>query len=447
MMIRANAELALLGGRKTIDCELRDLFAWPIVTAEDEQAVLEVLRAGSMSGTEITKQFEREFAAWLGVKHALGCCNGTASLLAAMWACGVGAGDEIICPSMTYWASCAQALTLGATVNFADLDPDTLCIDPQDIEHRIGPRTRAIVVVHYAGHPCDMEPILEIARRHKVWVIEDVSHAQGSLYQGRLCGTLGDVAGLSLMAGKSFAIGEAGMLVTNNRKLYERAVAFGHYERTGVATRFNAADNQISDLRLAEFAGLPLGATKHRMNQTCAAMGRVQLRHYPARIKEIQDALNRFWDLLAGVPGLKPHRPASGSGSTMGGWYNARGLYRAEELGGLSCARFCEAVRAEGVGACHPGANRPLHPHPFFHRADLFHQGRPTALAFGQRDVRQGWGTLPRTERIEEIACGIPWFKHDRPEIIAQYARAYRKVAEQAEHLVQLPAADKVNAA
>jgi perosamine synthetase len=426
---------ALLGGAPTLaEEDVAALCAWPLVTEEDEAAVLEVLRAGAMSGTEITKKFEAEFAAWTGAAHALAYPNGTESLRAAMWACGIRAGDELICPSVTYWASCTQALSLGASVHFADIDPGTLCIDPDDIEHRIGSNTRAIMVVHYAGHPADMDRILPIARRHGVKVIEDVSHAQGSLYKGRMCGTLGDVAGMSLMTGKSFPVGEGGMLLTDDRAIYEHAVAYGHYERTGAPSNYNAVDQQITLEELKTYAGIPLGGFKHRMNQTCSAMGRVQLRHYPERIGEIQAAMHRFWDRLAGLPGLKPHRPARDSGSTMGGWYFARGLYRAEELGGLSCARFCEAVRAEGV-PCGPGANAPLHIHPVFHTADLFGQGRPTVLAFGQRDVRQGPGTLPVSEGIRETALGVPWFKHDRPEIIDRCADACRKVVENADAL------------
>ncbi len=427
--------LALLGGSRTIETEDDALFHWPIVTDEDEQAVIGVLRAGAMSRTEITRAFEKEYAAWVGVKHALGYCNGTSALLGAFWACGVGAGDEVICPAMTYWASCTAVLGLGATVNFADIDPETLCIDPDDIEHRIGPRTKAIIVVHYAGHPCDMDRILPVARRHGVRVIEDVSHAHGSLYKGRPCGSLGDITGMSMMAGKSFAIGEAGMLLTDDMALYERAVAYGHYELTGGPSRF-AKDEAVVHGDLLRFKGLPLGGHKHRMNQTCSAMGRVQLKHYPERIAGIQNAMNRFWDLLEGVPGIRAHRPPRESGSTMGGWYYPRGLYRAEELGGLPCARFCEAVRAEGVACCYPGANFPLHTHPVFHEADIFHQGQPTAIAFAQRDVRQGPGTLPVAERIAELAFGVPWFKHDRLAEIEHYAAAYRKVAEQAELLV-----------
>jgi len=429
-------KLAIAGGPKAITREAGDIFHWPIVTKADENAVLDVLRHGTMSGTDITKRFEREFADWMGMKFALGYCNGTESLRAAMWACGLGAGDELICPSMTYWASCTAALGLGAAVNFAEILPDTLCIDPQDIAHRIGPRTKAIMVVHYCGYPCDMDPIMKLARKHKLKVIEDVSHAHGGLYKGKKVGTFGDIAAMSMMAGKSFAIGEAGMMVTNNRDLYERCVAYGHYERTGLPSNYNAVDRSIFNPALNHFAGLPLGGFKHRMNQTCSAMGRVQLQHYDRRITEIQSAMNRFWDLLDGVPGLRAHRTPPGGRSTMGGWYAARGLYRAGELGGLPCARFCEAVRAEGAAMCNPGANNPLHLHPVYHDADIFNQGQPTMIAFGQRDVRQGPGSLPVAESIHAISYSIPWFKHDRPAIIKAYAQAYRKVAEHADQLL-----------
>jgi len=430
-------KLALLGGPKAVTKDAGDMFKWPIVTKEDETAVLDVLRRGAMSGTDITKQFEKEYAEWMGMKFALAYCNGTEALRAAMWACGVGAGDELICPSITYWASCTAALSLGAAVNFADIDPVTLCIDPKDIEHRIGKRTKAIVVVHYMGYPCDMDRIMKIARKHGVKVIEDVSHAHGGLYKGRKVGTFGDIGAMSMMSGKSFAIGEAGMMVTNTRDLLERCIAYGHYERTGAPSNFNPLDKSVQNPELNKYAGVPLGGFKHRMNQTCSAMGRVQLKHYDKRMKEIQDAMNRFWDLLEGVPGIRAHRPPKGSRSTMGGWYAAHGLYRGEELGGLTCARFAEAVRAEGVPGCYNGANAALHLHRVFHDADIFNMGKPTMISFGQRDVRQGKGTLPVSERIADIGYSIPWFKHDRPAIIKEYAAAYRKVAEHADQLLK----------
>jgi perosamine synthetase len=405
-----------------------DLFTWPIITDEDEAVVLRVLRSGKMSGIDVTQQFEAEIAAWHGTRFALGHNNGTAALHAAMWACGVQRGDEIIGPSVIYWASVLPAFNLGATVNFADIDPVSLCIDPNDIERRIGPRTKAIVAVHYFGHPCDMDPILAIARRHNIKVIEDVSHAHGSRYKGKLCGTLGDAAAMSLMSGKSLAAGEAGMLLTSDATIYERAIAFGHYERTGGTTRFTKQSAQLSSADLRPFAGVPMGGFKYRMHQLSAALGRVQLKHYSARIIEIQKSMNQFWNLLDNVPGIRPHRCDYARGDTMGGWYAPHGLYVPEELGGLTVTDFCREVTAAGAD-CMPGANKPLHLHPLFHDADIYGDGRPTALAHAYRDVRQNAGSLPHSEALQQRCFSIPWFKHHRPEIIATYATAFKTVA------------------
>jgi perosamine synthetase len=416
--------LAINGGPKAAQSEVGDLFAWPIITEEDEQAALAVLRAGTMSDTDVTMAFEQEFADWHDVRFALAHNTGTAALHAAMFACGVGVGDEVIAPSLTFWASALPALSLGATVVFAEVDPNTLCLDSRDVEHRLTPRTKAIVPVHYFGHPCDMDPLMEIARRHGIKVIEDVSHAHGGLYRGRLLGTIGDVGAMSLMSGKALPIGEGGMLITDDPTIYERAVAFGHYERTASLT--------LPDLK--RFAGLPLGGHKYRMHQISSAVGRVQLRHYQARMEEIQRAMNFFWDRLEGVPGLRAHRPPADSGSTMGGWYAAHGLYLPEELGGLSIRRFCQAVRAEGVSTS-PGANLLLHLHPMLNEADVYRHGRPTRLANADRDVRQPLGSLPVSESIPERVFSIPWFKHFRPQLIEEHAAAFRKVAEQADAL------------
>ncbi|MDD2707280.1 MAG: DegT/DnrJ/EryC1/StrS family aminotransferase [Verrucomicrobiae bacterium] len=422
-----NKKPALLGGPKAIKTEPEKLFKWPIITREDEAAALDVLRRGAMSGTEVTKEFEKKFASWQGTQFALGFNNGTAALHAAMFGCKLGVGDEIICPSITYWASALQCMSLGATVVFADLDPQTLCIDPNDIERHIGKKTKAIMVVHYLGHPADMDPIMKIARKHKLKVIEDVSHAQGSLYKGRMVGTFGDVAAMSLMAGKSFAIGEAGILATNNREIYERAIAFGHYERFG---------GEIKTPSLQPFTGLPMGGYKYRMHQLSSAVGLVQLKYYDQRCKEIRKAMDYFWDLLDGVPGLRPHRPTHPR-SNMGGYYAPHGLYVPEELGGLSVTRFCESVRAEGFAGCFPGCNLPLHLHPLLNKADVYGHGKPTRIAHACRDVRQAPGSLPLSEKIGQRTYSIPWFKHYVPKVIKQYAEAFRKTAEQAELLLK----------
>lgn len=421
------SELAFYGGPKAVQSDPGDMFKWPIITKEDEEAVLEVLRRGGMSSTDVTKQFEKEFAEWQGTEYALGFSSGTAALHGAMFGCKIGVGDEIICPSVTYWASALQCYSLGATVVFAEIDPDTLCIDPDDIERRISDHTKAIMVVHYMGHPADMDPIMEIAQRHGIKVIEDVSHTQGGLYKGRKLGTIGDVGGMSLMSGKSLAIGEAGMLVTNDREIYERAIAFGHYGRFG-------ADVQTESLR--PFWGLPMGGYKYRMHQLSSAVGRVQLKYYDQRCEEIRKAMNYFWDLLDGVPGLRAHRVSEETGSNMAGWYAAHGLYRPEELGGLSITRFAEAVRAEGSD-CNPGVNKPLHLHPLFNTCDIYGHGKPTRIAHSDRDLRQPRGSLPVSEKIATLTYSIPWFKHYRRDIIEEHAEAFRKAAENYEALLE----------
>jgi len=426
-MMAMGSELALLGGPKAVQSDPGDIFKWPIVTKEIEEAVLEVLRAGKMSGIDVTEQFEKEFAEWLGVKYALGHNTGTAALHGAMFGVGIGHGDELICPSITYWASCLQVFSLGGTVVFADIDPETLCIDPKDIERRITPRTKAIMVVHYCAMPADMDAIMKIAEEHELKVIEDVSHAHGALYKGRMVGTFGDAAGFSLMSGKSMPCGEGGIMTTNDRMVYERAIAFGHYVRHDKLT--------FEDLKAG--AGLPWGGYKYRMHQLTSAMCRVQLKYYPKLMEEIDKAMNYFWDLLEGVPGIRAHRPPKGSGTTKGGWYAPKGLYRPEELGGLSIQRFCEAVRAEGA-PCTPGCNRALHLHPVFNTIDVYRQGKPTRIANSPPgvDVRQPPGSLPVSEGIQERVFSVPWFKHYRKEIIEEYAEAFRKVAENYEDLL-----------
>ena len=417
------SKLAILGGPKAVTSPPGDIFKWPIITQEDEDAMLEVLRRGAMSGTDVSLQFEKEFAEWHGSTYALAHSSGTAALHAAMFGCGLGAGDELISQSATYWATFLPAMNLGATVVFADILEDNLTLDPADVERKITDRTKAIMAVHHSGFVADMDALMDIASRHGIKVIEDVSHAHGSLYKGRLAGTLGHVSAMSCMAGKSFAIGEGGMLLTDDKGIFERAIAFGHYERTG----------SIEDPALKQFAGLPLGGFKYRMHQLSSAVGRVQLRHYPERMKEIQRAMNAFWDMIEGAPGLRSGRPPKEENSTMGGWYGARGIYVPEELDGLSIDRFVEAVRAEGASISARG--RKLHLHPVMNDADVYGHGTPTRLAHTEGDVRQPEGSLPVTERMADRRFTTPWFKHYRPEIIREYADAFRKVVTQASQL------------
>ena len=416
-------QLALLGGEALIKDKAPDtLFKWPILTDEDRVAAMDIIENNRFSGIDITLKFQEEFAAWQGRKYALAFTNGTMSLSAAMFAVGLSAGDEIICPTKTYWASVSQAQCFGATVVFCNIN-EMLSLDPDDLERCITPKTKAIVVVHYVGYPCDMDRIMEIANRHGIAVIEDCSHAHGSLYKGRKVGTFGKVAAMSMMSGKSFAAGEMGMLVTDDVEAYERAIAYGHYER-------NNADYITETDYLKDFFHIPLGGVKGRVNQLCSALGRGQLRYYDERTKEIRRAMNYFFDLLEDIPAFKPVRVDESTGSTMGGFYYPLCTYKPELLGGLSAKRFAEAVRAEFGGAfnCWEGGNYCLHTHSYFKSYDLFGLGKPTRIAFNDRDIGEDDKLLAPSE---EISCfSVPWFKHFDKEWIEKYAEVFRKVAE-----------------
>ena len=413
--------LKILGGPAEVQGDIpKELFAWPYVNEEIENAVLDVVRKNKMSGTDITEEFEKSFAAWQQRKLGVAYANGTLALQAAMFAVGLGAGDELICPTKTYWASCLSASQLGASVVFANVRRDDLCLDPEDLERCIGPRTKAVMVVHYCGHPADMDPIMEIARKHGLKVIEDVSHAQGGRYKGRMLGTFGDVAAMSLMSLKSFSCGELGMLVTDKREYYERAMAYSHYERNNEKYVYETKE-------LLPYHNLPLGGMKGRVNQIATAIGLIRLRDYDERIAEIRKAMNYFLDLMEGTPGFRPIRVDESTGSTMAGWYCPQALYAAEELGGLPIGRYAEAVSAEIGIHLTTGANFPLHTHPYFHDIDLYHAGKPTRILFAERDVRELDKKLTASENIPCIS--IPWFVKYLPGEVEKYANGFKKVS------------------
>jgi dTDP-4-amino-4,6-dideoxygalactose transaminase len=412
-------ELALLGGEKavkTVDDEIFQKIP-PHVMGEMEEAVLSVLREWKMSKLDLTREFERKYADWHGMKYGLGFNNGTAALLASMYGVGVGAGDEIICPSITFWASCLQVYSLGGTVVFADIQPDTLCIDPDDIEEKISNKTKAIVVVHYAGMPADMDKIMEIAKKRNIKVIEDASQAHGALYKGKMVGTFGDVSAFSLMSAKSFATGEAGILLTNDREIYERAIAFSHYLR----------HDELTIDYLKKGAGLPWGGYKGRVHQMSMAVGLVLLKYYEDLINEVDKAMNFFWDSLDGLPGIRAHRPEKGSNTTKGGWYFPLGIYRSEELEGLSVTRFCEALRAEGIPST-PGCNAALHEHPIFNEIDVYGDGKPTRIVKTDKELSDLQYDLPVSEGIQKTIFKVPLFYKYKPDIISEYVRGISKV-------------------
>jgi dTDP-4-amino-4,6-dideoxygalactose transaminase len=270
---------------------------------------------------------------------------------------------------------------------------------------------------------------MAIAKKHNLKVFEDGSHAHNSLYKGRQVDTFGDAAGFSLMTGKSFAIGEGGMLTTNSQEIYEKAILFGQYEKHG----------KIELPEIKKYAGLPSGGVKGRMHQLSSAFGRVQLKCYKQQFAEIDKAMTYFCDLIDQIPGIKAHRPAKNSGSTKGGWYYPLAHYNPEVLGGLSVGRFAEAVRAEGA-TCNAGCNKPLHTHTLFNDMDVYHHGRPTRytnLPQTEQNNPIYIRHLAVSESINNKVISIPWFKKYEPKIIEEYANAYKKVANNYQQLLK----------
>jgi perosamine synthetase len=217
------------------------------------------------------------------------------------------------------------------------------------------------------------------------------------------------------------------MLTTNDRQVYEKAILFAHYER----------QNKIELPEIKKYVGIPCGGYKGRMHQLTSAFGLTQLKYYKQQFAEIDKAMSYFCDLIDELPGIKAHRPSKGSGYTKGGWYFPLAHYDPTRLGGLSNARFADAVRAEGAG-CGAGCNKPLHTHPAFNDMDIYGHGKATRLANLPPAVtlKRLQKPLPVTERINDSIISLPWFKHFDHEAIRQVAKAYKKVVENYEDLL-----------
>ncbi|MGH3431045.1 MAG: DegT/DnrJ/EryC1/StrS family aminotransferase [Mycobacteriales bacterium] len=196
----------------------------PSIGRREAALVLSALRSGWVSSLgPYVEAFERSFAEYCGAEHALALSSGTAGLHLALAALNIGPGDEVIIPDLTFVATANAVAYTGARPVLADIDNDSLCIDPSSIEVLISQRTKAIIPVHLFGHPADMDPIRDLAAAHGIKVIEDAAEAHGAEYKGRRTGILGDCAVFSFYGNKVITTGEGGMLVTNDRRLYERA--------------------------------------------------------------------------------------------------------------------------------------------------------------------------------------------------------------------------------
>ncbi|WP_455381116.1 DegT/DnrJ/EryC1/StrS family aminotransferase, partial [Salinispira pacifica] len=190
---------------------------------EEEQALLSVFHAGAPTSGNACIEFEEQFAAYCGTKHARAVSNGTAALFLPLVALGIGPGDRVLTTPLTWIATAAVGATLGAEVDFVDIDPDTYNMDPRELEKKITPNTKAVLPVHLYGQICDMDPIMDLSRRHGFAVIEDACHAVGAEYRGKKAGSIGTFGAFSFHEQKNMStLGEGGMIVTDDDDLYER---------------------------------------------------------------------------------------------------------------------------------------------------------------------------------------------------------------------------------
>lgn len=262
---------AILGGEPAVTLDQSSANKWPIITNDDQQAVLEVLSSGNLSLHPIVGELEEDYKKRTGRAHALTHNNGTSAILAGLHAIGIQPYDEVIVPSATWWSSVMPILHCGGVPVFAELEPDCLGLDPEDIERKITLKTKAIVVVHLFGMPSKMDEIVEVAKKHNLKILEDASHAHGAMYKGKPIGSLGDVSVFSMQGNKLCPSGEGGILLCDEQETWESAVRLGHYER-------------LLDLESENryFAATGFGF-KFRMAPMAAALAHSQLKHLEER--------------------------------------------------------------------------------------------------------------------------------------------------------------------
>lgn len=245
----------------------------------EERAVLEVLRSKWISTGPKTQEFEEKFSQMLGAKHAVALANCTVALHLAMILVGVEEGDEVICPSLTFVATANAIRYVKATPVFADITSvENPTIDPNDIERKITPRTKAIVVMHYGGFACDMDRIMALAQKHNLKVVEDACHGPLSEYKGKKLGTIGDVGCFSFFSNKNISTGEGGMLVTNNFSLFERTKLLRSHGMTTMSYQRAKGHSTSYDV-------IELGYN-YRMDDIRAAIGLEQLKKIDGDLKK-----------------------------------------------------------------------------------------------------------------------------------------------------------------
>jgi len=349
--------LAILGGSPSRDTKINPWPKWPVWDEKEEKALLEVLNSGvwSYNGPKET-EFNKDFAEYTGAKYAIAVANGTLTLQMALEACGVGIGDEVILPGLTWQATAATILDVNATPVLVDVCEDTCCIDPNEVEKAITPRTKAIIPVHLYGCFADMDEVMRIAKKHNLWVIEDCAHKHGGEWNGKKAGTIGDIGSFSYQLSKHLTTGEGGSVTTNNFVLYEKLDALRNCGRRpepvtemttdkGEGVYFDAGNFfQSGNFRITEFQSAILIEGLKRLPEQNA----------------VRDANAIYLNsLITSIPGVLPMK--RDARETKEAYFNFAFRYNQSEFKGLPVAKFRAALTAElgiEVGASYIPLNK-----------------------------------------------------------------------------------------
>ena len=355
-------------------------------------------------------QFEKAYAAHIGVKHAIGVTSGTTALYTAMAALEIGPGDEVILPAWTWYADYDAIVLCGALPVFVEID-DSFAMDPTLLEAKITPRTKAIVPSHLQGGVADMDAILAIARKHKIRVLEDCAQCCGGRYKGKFVGSIGDMGINSFQLSKTITAGEGGAVTTNDPKLFERAIRF----------------HDVSSLRppyREEFkGGLLAGFTScnFRMNEFTGAVLKAQVQKLDTICKALRANSRRVREGIADLPGIKLRKSADVDGDLGCLVFIDWGTRQRRD-------QFLKAIRAEGIRASGPGGSVILPAADRIANKATIHPDWPTFNTPQGKAIRYGAESCPRTidiiGRFGGVAMGPRYEDSDLKDII----RAIRKV-------------------
>ncbi len=423
-------KLAILGGSPERDTKTRPWPKWPVWGKEEEQSLLEVLHSGvwSYNGPKETL-FNTLFAEFTGVDHSICVVNGTITLQLALEALGIGVGDEVLVPGLTWQATAATVIDVNATPILVDVCEDTWCIDPKEIEKAITPRTKAIVPVHLYGAFCDMDAIMDIAKKHNLYVIEDCAHKHGGEWNGKKAGSIGHIGSFSFQLSKHLTAGEGGAVTTSDPKLAEKLDALRNVGRRPEGDSLIGADKGIGDYG---DDGNFIQSGNYRITEFQAAMLIEGLKRLPAQNAN-RDANGAYLnDLLSDIPGIKPLK--RDARETKKAYFNFAFRYLEKEFKGLPIDTFRNALEAElgiVVDACYEPLNNCSlyvpHTKPARHKLN--------AAYWEEIDPKRF--SLPVCERIfkEESVCLHHKILMGTKADMELIAKAIKKIYAQAEEL------------